>query len=60
MLKKILVESIFTKPDAVLALRFRGKNTTKTERLAIIQHAAKFVPLLAQEAMNKDKKADLI
>lgn len=60
MLKKITIEAIVSKSDAVIALRFRGKNTSRSERLAIIHCAAKFVPLMAKEAMNKDKKAGLI
>jgi hypothetical protein len=51
---------IATKQQAISALRLRGKAKDKAERLAIIRRAAKYVPEMARQALEDDRKKGLI
>jgi hypothetical protein len=51
---------ISNKQQAMSALKLRGHNTTKSQRLSIIRRAAKFVPAMAAAALKADKAAGLV
>jgi hypothetical protein len=51
---------IATKQQAISALRLRGHAKNKAERRAIIRRAAKFVPEMARQALENDRKKGLI
>lgn len=51
---------IFDRKSAASAIKLRGHSKSKTERRKVLKAASKYQPKLAREAIERDKKKNLI